>query len=124
MIEQEFRTLITTLSSWNSGSIHLNSVIENQEAPYIEVHKISSPRGFTHDGRDSTVESRFQVNVYAKDYLSAKEQAALLYSIADYSSSTVHFITLANELDQFDDLTKLHCIVLDFMVRHYEQIGD
>lgn len=124
MIEQEFRTLVASKSSLGNESVHLNAVIENQEPPYIEVHKVSSPRGHTHEGRDGTVESRLQVNVFAKDYKSAKEQALLLYSMSEHNSPTIHFITLENEIDQYDDLSKLHCIVLDYLVRHYEQIGD
>lgn len=124
MIENEFRTLVVSKTTLGNGSVHLNAVIENQSAPYIEINKVSSPRGHTHEGRDGTVESRFQVNIFAKDYITAKEQALKLYSIAEHTSSNIHFITFENELDQFDDLSKLHCIVLDYLVRHYEQIGE
>jgi len=118
MIEQEFRALVALKTSWG---VHLNRAIENEQPPYIVVSKVSGPRGYTNDGADGTVVARFQVDLYANDYKTVKEQTAMLISgTTDYSSSRVHYLTLENETDLYDDASKLHHIVLDYFIRYYE----
>lgn len=117
MIEQEFLTLIKSKTSW---TCFLNHGVENIEAPYIVISKVSAPRSYTNDGRDGMVIARFQVNLYGLDYKTTKEEAYELYSVADYTSSNVSYIVLENEIDLYNDNSEYHQITLDFIVSHYE----
>lgn len=117
MIEHTFKEIVETYSSI---TVYLNTVIETQKVPYSVIYKTSAPRGYTHDGMDGTVISRFQVSVFDKDYKTAKTYASELYPIGNYTDEIIAHTVLSNEIDLYDDASKLHHIVLDFTVQHYE----
>lgn len=116
MIEQEFRTLVDSKTTWTT---YLNHAIENQSTPYVVVSKVTAPRSYTNDGRDGMVQARFQVSLFADDYKTVKEEAFKMYTIADASSSTIHFIVLENETDLYEAIG-IHHVILDFIVNYYE----
>lgn len=120
MIEPIIRTLIDGLTT---VQVFLNVAIESVN-PYIVVHKISAPRGETLDGRDGTVVSRIQVDVWAMSYIEAKTIAGTLYPLCEVTYGGIASIELDNESDDYEPQTKKHHIILDFIVRHYEQMGD
>jgi hypothetical protein len=117
MIEQVIRNAIDDLVD---VKVFLNTALEKTSAPYIVVYRLSGPRGYTHDGRDGTVVSRFQVSVFETDYRTAKLLASEVYELGDYTDETVSLTQLINEVDLYDDVTKLHHIVLDFEIYHNE----
>lgn len=119
-IEQEFKALIDGMSGIQKAAF--TTAPEGYQAPYIICTKISSPREETHDAASDTVRSRLQVDVYAADYKQAKTIAIALYPLRNSSSDAIHSINLDNENDSYDAATKLHRIILDFRVDHYETI--
>jgi len=121
MIETTFRQLVDDLATIPVSLNHTNELVP---IPYITVHKVSAPRGQTLSGADTTVIARFQVDVYAKDYPTAKTQCTALYGLQYSIGTDIASIQLDNEIDMYESDTKLHHIALDFIVRHYEQIGD
>ncbi len=121
MIESTFRQLVEDLTTLKPS---LNHSVEIVTVPYIVVHKVSAPRGYTLSGSDTTVVTRFQVDVYANDYPTAKTHCTALYGLQFSTGTDISSIQLENEIDMYESDTKLHHIALDFIVRHYEQIGD
>lgn len=117
MIEQEFREILASLTTL---TVSLNRALETQIAPYVVVYRMGGSRGYTMLGQDKTVQSRFQVSIFAKDYKQAKTEASNLYAAADITSDNIAHISLSNEIDLYEDVTKYHHIALDFIVRHYE----
>lgn len=124
MIEQEIRQVIEGLSSLPNNSIYPLSAPDIQKPPYLVFLKVSSPRETDHDGFSGTVVSRFQTSIFATTYQAAKQYAAELYGIVYTTSSTIAWIELVNERDLFESDTSYYHIALDFIVHHYEQIGD
>lgn len=120
MIEPTIRTLLDALTT---ATVALN-VAPESAMPYVVVHKISAPRGETHEGRDGTVVSRIQVDVWSMSYQEAKTIASTLYPLCESTYSGIASIELDNESDDYEPTTKKHHIILDFIVRHNEQIGD
>lgn len=120
MIEPIIRNLLDALTTY---TVALN-VAPESAMPYVVIHKISAPRGETHDGRDGTVVSRIQVDVWALSYQDAKTIASTLYPLCEASYVGIASIELDNESDDYEQETKKHHVILDFIVRHYEQIGD
>lgn len=116
MIEPIIRTLLDGLTT---ATVALN-VAPESAMPYVVVHKVSAPRGETHEGRDSTVVSRIQVDVYALSYVEAKTIASTLYALCEQMHVSIASIEIDNEFDEYESETKLHHIVIDFIVRSYE----
>lgn len=105
---------LTTMSVFNNRATSIKKV------PYCVLTKISAPREYTMDGNAGMVTARLQVDIYHDTYINAKTEAEKLYVLDQYTSSIVSNIRLDNETDLFDDETKIHHVILDFIVRHYE----
>lgn len=118
MIEPLFRTAVDTLSTVNN--VVLNVAPENTVPPYVRIFKVSGPRGSTHDGPNGLVTTRFQVDIVASTYQSAKTHAAELYPLQSAIIATVSSIRLENERDGFQSDTNLHTVSLDFLVYYKE----
>lgn len=116
MIEPIIRTLLDGLTT---ATVALNVAPEGV-MPYVTVRKISAPRGETHEGRDSTVVSRIQVDVYALSYVEAKTIASQCYGLCEQTDTSIASIEIDNEFDEYEPETKLHHIVIDYIVRSYE----
>ena len=117
MIEQELMIEINTLTT---NTVYFSRAVELQKKDYCVLSKISAPRNYTLTGHNGLVTARFQLDVYASDYITAKTEAKKLYLLTDYTSLTVANIILANELDLYDNDTKLYRTVLDYIVNYYE----
>ena len=88
--------------------------------PYLTINRISGVRMASHDGPNGSVESRFQISVFAPRYELAKTLAAVVYHLQDYTSGTVAKVSFIGETDLFENDLKSHHTALDFIIRHYE----
>lgn len=121
LIEQEIRNAVVSLSSVTS--VNSLTALDKQPLPYVVISKISSV-GFNTNSEASNMRiSRFQISVFASDYVSAKTYASELYSLKAYESETVSYVALANETDRSHATINAVEVLMDFIVRHYDEEG-
>lgn len=119
-IEQEIRNKVVTLSGLTQAQVQLMRSLQGTSTPYINITKVSGVRESVSGGATGTVQSRIQVSAYATDYVTAKTKANLCIPLQDYTSASVAKIMLDNEVDIYDDDTKIFSTNLDFIVQYYE----
>lgn len=121
IIEQEILEAVKDRIS--QGSVNTIRALESTTYPYVIVNKISSVRDYDHDGSVGTMTSHIDVKVFGSTYVEAKYLAIEIYSLVDYNSEYVSNIQISNEIDLYDDTTKVFYTNLDFKVQHYETGG-
>ena len=88
--------------------------------PYATYHVISDVPGHTHAGHDGTAETRIQVSCYATSYQGAGEIAESVFTSITASTITngVRIPRKLNELDFYEEDTKVFHIPVDFQISH------
>lgn len=96
--------------------------------PYVVLFKVSGVREHSHDGASGLGNPRFQVSCFAETYYQAKQIAQQVQSALQGFSGTmggeggtpVGASFYANEMDIYEEATKLYHVALDFMLWHSE----
>jgi hypothetical protein len=98
-----------------------------QTATYgaLTYSKVSGFRNHVHGGSAQVAEPRFQVTAYHTSYSSLKSITEQVRKALDaysgtLSSTKVFFSFLLNEVDLYDDETKVFYTALDFRIVHEE----
>lgn len=95
--------------------------------PAVGYRKISGPRHDSHSGSSGLAEARFQFDVWAVDYLAAKQVAQQLVRAFDgYRGSLGQTggvsARVVNELDEYQELGHLYRTIIDVMIMHQEAV--
>lgn len=114
------RSQILTLSGLSSGKVSYVSATQAATVPYITINTVSAPRAATHQGNDGTVVARLQVNCYESDYSKCRTLAEKIYPLCNFANTAIKFITLENEIEQYEQDSEKYVIILDFIIRYKE----
>ncbi len=104
---------------------------QNVTMPAIRYQRISSSRIYSHDGPNKLTHPRFQFSCFAESYATAKAVAnQVRFALAGYQGTmggaggvTVQFAIVDDEVDLYEDETKLHHVAVDVVVWHEEATG-
>lgn len=129
MIEQSLVTYLKTQSAvtdligTSPMRFHPSTDTSNPTYPLIVYRKISAEREHDLDGARGTAKSRYQMDVLADTYTSAKSVAeALRKSLDGYTTQEFLSVKLENELEGFDQDTDTQRITMDFIIYHTEAL--
>jgi len=93
--------------------------------PYITYQRIGGDRDVTHDGNSGLSDSRMQLSCWSNEYLEAKTLALEVTKALNGKQGTLGGIArcasfVENELDLFDEESKLYSIIVDVKIWHSE----
>lgn len=93
---------------------------QNVTTPYIKFQIISDVSNYTHAGPDETGMARVQTSCYSTSYEDAANVASAVITALNSAPRTygVGIAQKANELDLYEEDTKLYHIPVDFMIGH------
>lgn len=121
MIEEGIYSYISGVAAITaivSTRIYPVLVPQNPTYPLVRYQKISGVRLHTLDQAVGMVRSIYQFDAWAETYLAAKQLSRELRLALDsyrgiMGSDTIHGAFVRNELDVYEELTKLHRIILE-----------
>jgi hypothetical protein len=124
------QTFVTTYLTGTDGKKRIYPVIAPQDVatPYIVVFKVDAPRDHSHDGASHLANPRFQISIFSTTYAEAKAIAAAVQAALQGHAGTmggaggvaVGAIIYENEVDFYEEDTKLFHLACDYIVWHYE----
>ena len=111
---------VQTGVAYNFYRIAFVKALQGLPPPYLTIAKVSEQKDYTHDGASGLTRPRFQINVFANTYPQAKLAAVEVKEAMDnWQADGIRFAPLQNEIDLYEEDTKLHHVPLDFFI-HYE----
>jgi len=127
MIEYALKTALVenaTVNGYVVGRVFYNIAPQDVATPYIVFSRVSGPREYSHDGATGLYRARFQFSAFAESYYEAKSIAVAIQGVLSGASGqlvadpndTIGASFLDNELDLYEEDTKLHHIAVDYLV--------
>lgn len=131
LIEQALMTFLKAQSDVTdlvSTRIYFVRAPQDVSEPYIVVSKVSGPREHSHEGGDGMASPRFQLSSFSTSYATVKGIAAALQTVLQGYSGTmggesgvkVGNILYSNEVDLYEEDTRLHHVAADYIIWHRE----
>ena len=116
--ESELYTRLSSQLSSTVGTRIYPAVAPNSATlPYLVYRKVSADKQYAHSGASSLSFDRLQVSVFSTGYVTGKALAgAVVTALEGWTSAQAVF--KANELDLYEDDTKVFHIPVDFFVWH------
>jgi hypothetical protein len=123
--EASLKTWLPAACPSVSGRISANAASQDVKTPYLVYQRISSPRGYTHDGPDGSVEARFQFSFCSEilaGAIAAAEELRLVLSGFKGTLGTheVGHAFIDNEVDLYDPDTEIHQVIVDYLIGYIE----
>ena len=127
MIEHALRTALiedATVNGYVDGRAYYSLAPQDVAKPYIVLTRVSGPREYSLDGPTGLYRARFQFSVFSQSYYEAKSIIDAIRSVLSGASGqlvedpadTIGASFLDNELDLYEEETKLHHIAVDYLV--------
>jgi len=100
-----------------------SSTASNPVYPAVVFRKISADRQHDFSGARGSAKSRFQMDVLAQSYSSAKAVSeALRMALDGFTDQEFLSVKLENESDEFDTDTDIRRVSMDFIIYHTENL--
>ena len=112
-----YSKLSSGLSTTVSTRIYPATAPQGVAKPYIVYRKVSANRQYAHSGQSSLTFDRVQVSVFSTEYLVAKGLVSTLFTTME-GWTGVQAAFKVNEIDFYEEDTKLYHIPVDFMIWH------
>ena len=112
-----YSRLSSQLSSAVGTRIYPLVAPQKTTLPYLTYSKVSAVKQYTHSGSASLSNDRIQISVFSTGYLAGKTIAGAVVTALE-GWSTAQAVFKANELDLYEDETKVFHIPVDFRVWH------
>lgn len=126
-IESDLRVRLvsqTALTNLVGTRIYPLQLPQNGQYPAIAYWRVSAPRVRSMGNGSKTIRARYQFDVYAESYKSAKTVVAALIAAIDWYSGTktvvIEHIEVLDDPDIFDDGDELYHIPVDALVVYKE----
>lgn len=113
------------------GRVYPKHLPQNPTYPAIAYHRISGPREHSHDGSSGLAHPRFQLDLFARTHVAAKDLAEKVRLALDgykgvmggVGGVDVNGAFLEDDDDGYDDDLKVYWWRMDFTVWHNEING-
>ena len=123
MIEQSLYTALSTFSpliALVGSKVYPLAAEQETSRPYVIYQKVSNPNEETHDG-GVTYETRFQLDVWADTYVSAKQTAGQVKAAMSAWKIPGELVPkLVDDQDDYEQETGLFRVILDYIVWNKE----
>ncbi len=111
----------TALNNLVGGRIYPNIKEQDAIMPAVEYRRVSTDRDSVMQVDSGIVGARFQVDVWADDYDTARAiKLQVRGALQRYKASNIFDIFVVNEVDLFEGELRQHHLVVDFMVHYAE----
>ena len=126
MIEEDLVSFLKASIVLADSRVRPLSLAQNPLFPALTYRKISAPRELSHSGSSGLAHPRFQIDCWGgKSYPDAKrlseEVIDELHGFKGVMGATrVDLVEVVNELDDYDESTNRHRIIVDVIIWHQE----
>jgi len=131
LIEQAIRTQLagtTAVAALVGERIYYGKALQDAARPYLVINKISAQREHAHDGALGMVNARIQISCFAGSYAAAKSLAVAVQAVLECYQGTLGGVGgvyvgscfYDNEVDFWEEETKLHHIAADYLLQYNE----
>ena len=112
-----YNKLSSGLSTTVGTRIYPTAAPSTVITPYIVYRKVSANRQYAHSGQSSLTFDRVQISIYSTGYLVAKGIVSTLVTTME-GWTGVQAAFKQNELDFYEEATKVYHIPVDFLIWH------
>lgn len=124
MIEEDLVALLRTSAPSAQQRVRPTKLAQNSLLPALVYRRVSGPREKSHSGSSHLAHPRFTIECWGADYPSAKRLATEVIALDGFrgvvGGSRIDKFDVANDIDDYDEDTDRHRILVDVIIWHQE----
>ena len=114
-----------TVDGLVDGRIYPGALPQNPTYPAVSYFRVSATRLYNLKGTASRVTARFQIDCWAATHITARAladaiRASLHAVVGTMGSTSIGYIRLDNETDQYEDAVKEFRVIMDWFIDYVE----